>query len=93
MQLEQRFAVSDDVVAREVGGEVVLLDLASGQYFGLDPVGGRFWELLAERPQSLAELCNSIEAEFDASRERIEKDLLALAAQLQDQELIEKEAA
>ena len=50
MQLSDKFAVSDEVVAREVGGEMVLLDLASGQYFGLDTVGGRIWELLSERP-------------------------------------------
>ncbi len=93
MQLEDRFMVSQDVVAREVGGELVLLDLASGQYFGLDSVGGRIWELLCERPHTLAELCDCIEAEFDAPRNRIEADLMALAAQLCDQELIEAEAA
>lgn len=82
------FAVSDDVVSREVGGEMVLLDLASGQYFGLDLVGGRIWELLSERSQTLRELSDQIEAEFDAPREQIEADILALANQLRDQELI-----
>ncbi len=93
MQLTDRFTVSQDVVAREVGGELVLLDLASGQYFGLDSVGGRIWELLSERPYELSELCDCIEAEFDAPREQIEADLIALAAQLCEQELIEAEAA
>ncbi|AWW72917.1 PqqD family protein [Erythrobacter sp. KY5] len=88
MQLSDRFAVSADVVAREVGGELVLLDLSSGQYFGLDPVGGRIWELLAEGPRELAQLCDSVEAEFDAPRDRIEADLLSLAKQLKDQDLI-----
>ncbi len=88
MQLSDRFTVSDDVVAREVGGETVLLDLSSGQYFGLDTIGGRIWELLSERPHDLKELCDHIEAEFDAPRERIEADLIALAKQLHDQELI-----
>jgi hypothetical protein len=93
MQLSDRFTVSNDVVAREVGGEMVLLDLNSGQYFGLDTVGGRIWELLSDRPRDLAELCDQIEAEFDAPRERIEADLLALAEQLSDQALIEAEPA
>lgn len=88
MQLSDRFTVSADVVAREVGGEMVLLDLSSGQYFGLDPVGGRIWELLAEGPRELAQLCDSVEAEFDAPRDRIEADLLSLAKQLKDQDLI-----
>ena len=88
MQLSDRCTVSDDVIAREVGGEMVLLDLSSGQYFGLDAVGSRFWELLAEGPRELSELCDSVEAEYDAPRSQIETDLMALAKQLQDQELI-----
>ena len=93
MQLSDRFTVSDEVVAREVNGEMVLLDLNSGQYFGLDAVGGRIWQLLSEAPRTLAELCDHIEREFDAPRERIEADLMMLAKQLQDQELISADAA
>ncbi|MEM1050679.1 MAG: PqqD family protein [Pseudomonadota bacterium] len=88
MQLTDRFTVSQDVVTREVGGELVLLDLNSGQYFGLDAVGGRIWELLSNAPCNLNELCDKIESEFDAPRQRIEADLIALARQLQEQELI-----
>ncbi|MEM7780741.1 MAG: PqqD family protein [Pseudomonadota bacterium] len=80
-------------MAREVGGEMVLLDLNSGNYFGLDVVGGRIWELLSDRPQSLQELCDQVEAEFDAPRERIEADLIALAMDLMDKELISAAAA
>ena len=92
MQLDDQFTVSSDVVAREVGGEMVLLDLSSGQYFGLDTVGGRIWQLLSERPHKLAELCDHIQAEFDAPREKIEADLLALAKELCSHELIAADA-
>lgn len=88
MEMSDSFTASSEVVAREVGGEMVLLDLASGQYFGLDPVGARIWELLSQQPHSLEQLSDAIEEEFDAPRERIEQDLFALAAQLLDQKLI-----
>ena len=88
MQLDQRFQVSDDVIAREVAGEMVLLDLASGLYFGLDPVGSRIWERMAAGPCSLAEVCDVIEAEFDAPRAQIEADIVALAQQFTDKRLI-----
>ena len=93
MQLSDTFTVSEEVVAREVGGEMVLLDLESGQYFGLDTVGARIWELLSKRPHSLEELCDVIEAEFDAPRSQIEADLLALAQQMSEQDLIVAKAA
>ncbi|WP_086617556.1 PqqD family protein [Erythrobacter tepidarius] len=86
--LDQRFQMSDDVIAREVAGEMVLLDLASGLYFGLDPVGSRIWECLSESSCTLTKVCDVIEAEYDAPRARIEEDILALAAQLTDKGLI-----
>ena len=38
--------IPEDVVHRMVGDEAVLLQLDSGVYYGLDPVGSRIWELL-----------------------------------------------
>ena len=37
---------SGDVVHRLIQGEAVLLDLASGRYFGLNATGAALWELL-----------------------------------------------
>jgi Coenzyme PQQ synthesis protein D (PqqD) len=88
MNFDQLIQVSDDVIAREVAGEMVLLDLASGVYFGLDGVGSRIWSRIAKSPCSLAELCDMIEAEFDAPRDQIEADMRALVAQLAEKQLI-----
>jgi hypothetical protein len=89
----QSFRASDDVVAREVGGEMVLLDLASGLYFGLDPVGSRVWEKLSERAVTLADLVDAIEAEFDAPRDRIAQDLTVLLDQFTAKQLVAAEPA
>ena len=79
---------SDEVLHQELGGETVLLDLASEQYFGLDAVGSRIWELLdgsAGLDAVHARLC----AEFDAEAPRIAEDLLALAQSLLDAGLVQ----
>jgi len=89
----EKFRASDDVVAREVGGEMVLLDLVSGTYFGLGAVGGRVWEQLSQGEASLAQLADLIEAEFDAPREVIEQDLAELIGQLVDKQLAATAAA
>ncbi len=67
---------------------MVLLDLVSGTYFGLDPVGTRVWSKLSEDGASLAELADLIEAEFDAPRDRIEQDLRDLLAELSEKALV-----
>ena len=89
----ERYRASDDVVAREVGGEMVLLDLASGTYFGLAAVGSRVWEELSKGEPSLAQLADLIEAEFDAPRDTIEQDLAELIGKLVDKQLAAKAAA
>ncbi len=93
MMNSEKFRASDDVVAREVGGEMVLLDLVSGTYFGLGAVGSRVWEQLSQGEASLAQLADLIEAEFDAPREVIEQDLAELIGQLVDKQLAAAAAA
>ncbi|MBK9987508.1 MAG: hypothetical protein IPP21_11335 [Betaproteobacteria bacterium] len=39
MNLSDKVTIPTQVMARTVGDETVILDLASGTYFGLDPVG------------------------------------------------------
>ena len=48
MKLTDRIGISPEVVAREVGEETMLLDLASGTYFGLDAVGGVVWQAIED---------------------------------------------
>ena len=79
---------SDDVLFQEVGGEAVLLDLASEQYFGLDPVGTRIWELL-DGQTALEQVHATLCGEFDAPAERIQADLLALVQELAVAGLVE----
>lgn len=68
-------------MSRQVGDENVILDLESGTYFGLDPVGARIWQLIAEG-RSLEEVCDAMMAEFDVSRSDIERDTAQLVEQL-----------
>ena len=72
---------SPEVMYQEIGGEAVLLDLASETYFGLNEVGTRFRELLPEAA-TLAAVHAALCAAFDAPANAVERDLLALATQL-----------
>lgn len=85
--LASKVAISDEVLMQEVGDEVVLLDLASERYFGLDPVGTRIWELLPQR-RDLAAVHQALCEEFDALPATIEHDLLALVRTLAEAGLV-----
>ena len=79
--------VNDEVLFQELQGEAVLLNLNSGSYFGLDPVGTRIWHLIAEK-ENLLDVARSIVAEFDVSEEQCATDLFALVAKLESQGLV-----
>lgn len=85
--IDQLVARSDDVLFQEVGGEAVLLDLASEQYFGLNPLGTRIWALL-DGSTSLQAVHETLCGEYDAAPDRIKADLLMLAQSLLDAGLI-----
>ncbi|MEE8469671.1 MAG: PqqD family peptide modification chaperone [Planctomycetota bacterium] len=72
----------------DLGGEAVLLNLESGQYYGLDPVGARIWELLRE-PHSVQKLQATILAEYEVDSETCLRDLSTLVAGLQRAGLVE----
>ena len=84
---DQRFEVADSVLSQEVSGETVLLDLHTEKYFGLDPVGTRVWQLLAERKR-VGEILSALGIEFDAERDRLESDVMAFLGHLLEAGLI-----
>ena len=92
MNLTGKVTIPEQVMARQVGEETVILDLASGTYFGLDPVGARIWQLLGEG-RTLGEVCASMLAEYEVSWDEIERDLTELLAVLVDKGLIKLESA
>ena len=87
VSLESRVAISDDVVSRDLEGEAVILNLESGTYFGLDPVGTRIWSLLQE-DGSLRRAFEVVQQEYDVASEKLESDILRLVQELRAKGLV-----
>lgn len=66
---------------QEIGGEGVILDLATSTYFGLDEVGVRLWQLLQTNP-NLQGACDALLSEYEVESAQLEQDLLKLVTQL-----------
>jgi hypothetical protein len=87
MKLTDSVIIPDQVMARQVGDETVILDLEAGAYFGLDAVGARIWVLMGEG-KTLSEICDVMLEEYEVSRDELERDTLKLAEELVAQGLI-----
>ncbi len=71
-----------------VDADLVILNLESNNYIGLDNIGRRIWELL-DTPSAVAEIARMMCAQFSGPPEAIERDVLALLQEMSEEGLID----
>ena len=90
MDLNQTITLSTEVISQEVSGETVLLDLESENYFGLDEVGTRIWQLIKESGD-LRAIYDTLLAEYEVEEEQLHTDLEALLEEIAGLGLVKME--
>jgi Coenzyme PQQ synthesis protein D (PqqD) len=80
--------ISDNVVWRDLDGEIVILNLTSGVYFSVDGVGTRIWTLMAEQVAT-EEIVRRLISEFEVEEAQLRSDMESLVKDLAGQGLIE----
>lgn len=84
-----------DMVARcdggllttEVDGELMAMSVDKGTCYGLNRVGTRIWELIAE-PQSIDCLCERVLTEFKVEKDVCRREVIALLERLREEGLV-----
>ena len=85
--IEKVYTPSEDVVAREVQGEFIIVPITSGiadledEIFSLNETGHAIWHRL-DGKRSLKDLADDLALEFEAPKNEIEKDVLGLTEEL-----------
>lgn len=87
IELQSRPRRNDKVLSRPGENALILLNPHSGQYYTLEEVGGRVWDL-SDGTRSVAEMVAIISQEYDAPAETIEVDVLELLTDLADERLV-----
>lgn len=77
----------EGVLAQAAAGTTVLLSLEGGQYYSLDEVGSRVWEL-CDGTRSVSEIAATLSREFAGAPDGIERDILELLADLANEHLV-----
>ena len=78
---------SPSVLTAEVSGEVVMMSIEQGRYFGLDDVGSDIWKRI-EPPCSFAVLIDGLAADYEADRATIAADVQKLLGQMAEQDVV-----
>ena len=92
IQFNTVVVAAEGQVSSRVGEEEAILSIEKGIYYGLNDVGARIWELLAE-PVAVRAIVEAIMDEYDVSREQCEADVIELLGQLVAAELVRVEHA
>jgi hypothetical protein len=75
-------------LACELDGELMLLHMESGKYYGLNPVGTAVWNQIQE-PRTVASIHDSLLKTYEVAADECLRDLRVLLASLQKAGLIE----
>ncbi len=92
-RLDKIYAVSEDLVARKVQGEFIIIPLSSGiskaneELFTLNRSGQAIWEKINGK-RTLAKIIEQLCKEFSASRPKITKDALGLVDELSKRKMV-----
>jgi hypothetical protein len=84
--------VTPNTLSREVQGETVLLQLDRGEYFGLDEVGTRIWQLIVETGD-LERVRETVLDEYDVDPMVLAADFDRLIDELVARHLIDVDSA
>ena len=78
---DTRFRQKEGLLAQRAADTRVLLDPADGNYFALDEVSGRIWDL-CDGNRTVAEVVATLCAEYDAPTETVEADVMEFLGEL-----------
>lgn len=87
LTLDSVVTIAPDQISAPLSGEIAILNMQNGVYYGLNPVGAFIWTQL-EEARSVRALCDAVINEYDVERERCETDVFALLTDMQTHGLI-----
>lgn len=87
VSLDAIYIPSEDVVAREIEGELIIVPITSGigdledEIYTLNASGKAIWDKLGGK-RSLKDMAEDLSLDFEGSLEDIEKDVVGLVEEL-----------
>lgn len=78
---------NNQILFQKLGKESVILNLDSEQYFGLDEIGTRIWEVLKQEGSTEKALSVLLE-EYNVAEEVLRKDIEDLIEELKKEKIL-----
>jgi hypothetical protein len=86
--LDYKIIVSESIFAQKIDGEMVLLDMNSENYFGLDSIGTEIWQKIERHEGDLRQVFDTLIEQYEVAPEVLKSDLLLFVENLEKSGLI-----
>jgi hypothetical protein len=77
----------EGLLFNKLDGELVMLSVQNSQYYGMDKIGAKIWELI-ETPKSLKSLVSDLLSHYEVSEEKCTQDTIEFLLKLDEKKLI-----
>ena len=77
-----------DVIAAEVGQDVVMVSIDKGQYYGVSEVAREIWQAI-EQPKKVSDVIADLVANYNVDRSLCEKETLLFLEELLAEHLLQ----
>jgi hypothetical protein len=77
----------EEVAAKVIDGEAIIINLANGVYYSMDKVGAFVWDLL-QSGYTLEDVIAAVTTRYDVSREQAESNVSELVHELVQENLV-----
>lgn len=84
------YCTADDVIFNELVDEGIVLHFGTEQFYGLNAIAVRAWQLLTDEGLSLTSVATKLTDEYEVSNEEVLSDLERLTAELIARQLIQR---
>ena len=78
---------NSEMIHANIDNETILMSLTNGEYYGINNIGSKIWELL-ENSMSIGELIENLTTIYDITKEQCETDIVCFLTDMQEKEII-----
>lgn len=87
LDLDMRPRHAPRMVAQQAAGKWVVLDVKSGQYYALDGVAGRIWQM-CDGTRNVREIAATLSEEYETQGDDVENDVAEFVTEFVNESLL-----
>lgn len=87
LALDTQLQRKEGLLFNKIDNEIVMLSVKNSEYYGMNKIGSRIWEML-EQPKTIRQLIASLLEQYEVTEEKCRKDALTFLKKLDEKKLL-----